>query len=90
MRIRSRVTEGLDELDTRGACLFCSEHVRHGALWHGRGGVLRICSDCVADGELGKLAGDAARDPQDLARMLDATAREGWRSLALAQERERR
>jgi len=50
---------------------------------------LWVCALCVHDGQLGKLLGDAVRDTAALERALAATAREAWRSLALAQERGR-
>jgi len=83
-RVRAGEIEGLGRAGD--ACLFCDRDVVHGAFWRGAQS-LYVCLDCTADGELGKLLGDAARDSRDLVRMLDATAREAWRALALAQER---
>ena len=87
MRTRGTRIESLDGLDTIGECFFCAEPVMVGAAWHGQGDPLRICTSCARDGALGKLLGDAARDCHDLDLILDATAREAWRALALAQER---
>jgi hypothetical protein len=86
-RIRSGLIEGAG-IEFAGACVFCREPVRDGAFWTSHPD-LHICFHCVWAGELGKLTGDAARDWQDVTRMLDATSREAWRALAIAQGRER-
>lgn len=88
-RVRLASVEGLDGLDTRGPCVFCGEVVDFGVFWRGAEEI-RLCDSCARSGELGKLLGDAARDCHDLGQMLDHTAREAWRALALAQERERK
>jgi hypothetical protein len=88
----SRIREGRGEVaegfDFAGPCFVCGEPVERGAFWMGYTHV-SVCSTCVWDGRLGLLVGDAARDSHDVARMLDHTAREAWRALALAYERER-
>jgi len=88
----SRIRRGRIEIldGPAGTCCFCGEKVSLGAFWMGATGPLCLCFACASEGKLGKLLGDAGRDMDDVARMLDRTAREAWRALAAAHGRDRR
>jgi hypothetical protein len=89
-RIRASEIEGLEGFGTVDACFFCGGEMAIGAWWNGyTDEPLNLCRLCAWNGQLGSLIGDAARDCRDVTRMIDATAREAWRALALAQERTR-
>jgi hypothetical protein len=88
-RIRGGKGEGPEGFDFVGPCFHCGQPVEHGSFWMGEPSIC-LCFNCCWDGRLGPLIGDAARDSGDVATFLDHTAREAWRALALAYERERR
>lgn len=69
-------------------CVFCHEVPLAGAYW--RGPVdLAVCRQCVLQGELGKLIGDALDTHDEIVRALTATELNAYRSRLLATERAR-
>jgi hypothetical protein len=88
----SRISSGRLEFEgaDAGRCFFCGQRVRLGSHWLGFTGDLCLCFWCASDGKVGIWLGDVARDMDDVARLLDRTAREAWLALVSAYERERR
>lgn len=86
----SEIRHALEEnFDHSSKCLFCHDLVVFGAAWHGTGS-LYVCADCISDGRLGALVGDALETKTRIERALVATEREAWRARVLALERRQR
>jgi hypothetical protein len=63
-----------------GRCHFCGELVQRGSHWAGHRGELWVCADCIRDGVLGLLVGDAFDGFDALHEALIATLTEAWRA----------
>jgi hypothetical protein len=98
--LRRARREWLEPSGVTAACLFCRRGLATdpGAYWMTGAEPVAVCCDCVRDGKLGLLVGDAVVDELEhqrhaihevLANALVATEREAWRAATVQLGRRR-